>query len=73
MNYGNRNKARTPAQMANLEAQRRHFKPGRKPKEQPEPFGRTRSSGIIGPMMKTVDTDTRALIDAAIAERCEAS
>lgn len=71
MNFGNPNRSRTPAQLAHLTAMRAKFKDnrGRPRKQHPEPFGRAPSLGAMGPMIKTVDAETQALIRAALAVR----
>lgn len=73
--HGNPNRFRTPAQLAHLTALRAKFKDnrGRPRKQHPEPFGRAPSRGPIGPMIKTVDGETQALIDAALRVRAGAA
>lgn len=74
-NRGNTMRHRTAAQLAHIRAMalqswrvRRALK-ARKNK-QPEPFGRAISAtAIMAPLIKTVDPQIRALIDAAVAAK----
>lgn len=75
INRGNQQRHRTAAQRAHVQAEalerfRRRRAALRAKKEKPEPFGRAVSmTAVMAPMIKTVDPETRALIDVALAAR----